>query len=63
MLHNVADLTDVINQLVKEQHTITPELIQHLSPYMTEHIKRFGQYFLDVEDTPEPLKFDKLEIT
>jgi hypothetical protein len=27
-----------------------------LSPYLTEHIKRFGQYVLDMDTPPEPLQ-------
>jgi hypothetical protein len=59
MLHNVVDLTNIINQLIKEKETVTPEFIKYLSPYMTEHIKRFGQYVLDLDELPEPLTFTK----
>ncbi|MBL0717331.1 MAG: Tn3 family transposase, partial [Desulfosarcina sp.] len=54
MLHNVVDLTKVLNEMVNEGHEVTPECVQHLSPYMTEHIKRFGQYVLDMNMTPGP---------
>jgi hypothetical protein len=62
MLHNVADLTSCINQLVFEKHPVDPEFIKHLSPYMTAHIKRFGQYVLNLEEMPEPLQFNKLDL-
>ncbi len=29
---------------------------------MTEHIKRFGQYVLNMDNKPEPLKYQKLSI-
>ena len=31
-------------------------LINQQSPYLTEHIKRFGQYVLDMDTPPEPLQ-------
>jgi len=36
--------------------TITKELVERLSPYLTQHIRRFGKYYLDMNDLPEPLK-------
>jgi hypothetical protein len=50
VLHNVVDLTKVLNEMVNEGHEATPESVQRLSPYMTEHVKRFGQYVLDMND-------------
>jgi len=63
MLHNVVDLTMVLNQMVASGHQVTEQLIKRLSPYMTEHIKRFGQYILDIDAMPEPLEFPKLVLT
>jgi TnpA family transposase len=62
MLHNVMDLTGVLNQMVVEGNKVTKELAQRLSPYMTEHIKRFGQYVLDMDTVPEPLEVTKLAL-
>jgi len=55
MLQNVVDLTEVLISMAKEGFTITPELVASLSPYMREHIMRFGRLMLDMEETPEPL--------
>ncbi|MFK7979257.1 MAG: Tn3 family transposase, partial [Saprospiraceae bacterium] len=60
MLHNVADMTKIIDELVKNGEEVTPELLSFLSPYLTEHIKRFGQYLLDTGEVPEPLELLKL---
>lgn len=60
MLHNVVDMTKVIDKLVKDGEEINPDFLSFLSPYLTEHIKRFGQYFLDLEENPEPLELLKL---
>lgn len=63
MLHNVVDLTMVLNQMVAEGHQVTEPLVKRLSSYMTEHMKRFGQYLLDIDAMPEPLEFPKLVLT
>lgn len=63
MLHNVVDLTMVLNQMVASGHQVTEQLVKRLSPYITEHIKRFGQYILDIDAIPEPLEFPKLVLT
>ena len=55
MLQNVADLTDVVAELGDAGHTVTKEHVQRLSPYMREHIRRFGQYDLDMNALPPPL--------
>ncbi len=62
MLHNIVDLTKVLNQMVASGHQVTEPLVQRLSPYMTKHIKRFGQYVLDMDTVPEPLEIPKLAL-
>ena len=56
MLHNVADMTNVLYELQQEGERVTPEVVRRLSPYLTEHIKRFGQCVLDMDTPPEPLQ-------
>ena len=56
MLHNVVDMTNVLRQLQQEGVFVTPGVVSRLSPYLTEHIKRFGQYILDMDTQPEPLQ-------
>jgi TnpA family transposase len=63
MLHNVVDLTEVLNQMVASGHQVTEQLVKRLSPYQTSHIKRFGQYILDIDAMPAPLEFPKLVLT
>jgi hypothetical protein len=55
MLSNVADLSGALSSMAKDGHPVTPALVACLSPYMREHIRRFGQYVLDMDDLPEPL--------
>jgi TnpA family transposase len=60
MLRNVVDMTEVLNKMAIEDESVIPEMVKRLSPYMTEHIKRFGQYILNMDTKPEPLKYEKL---
>jgi TnpA family transposase len=55
MLSNVADMSGVLASMAEDKHPVTPELVAHLSPYTREHIRRFGQYVLDMNDLPGPL--------
>ena len=63
MLHNVADLTDLLSDMAAEGLPVTKELVSRLSPYMREHIRRFGQYVLDMDDHPPPLEPKPLPIS
>ena len=56
MLQNVVDMTNVLHDLQRDGVAITPELVAGMSPYLTEHLKRFGRYDLDMETPPEPLE-------
>ena len=55
MLSNVADLTDVLTAMIGDGHAVTAELVGHLSPYIRDHIRRFGRFVLDMEQIPKPL--------
>ena len=56
-------ITGVVSELASEGHTVTKALVSRLSPYMTEHIKRFGEYVLDMNEKPNPLQPEKLFLT
>ncbi len=62
MLHNVVDLTDVLAGMLVDGYTVTKENIARLSPYMREHIRRFGQYVLDMDEIPPSLEPKPLPI-
>ncbi|HJX64445.1 MAG TPA: Tn3 family transposase [Polyangia bacterium] len=55
MLSNVTDMTEALAAMAEDGQPVTPSLVACLSPYMREHIRRFGQYVLDMEDLPGPL--------
>ena len=56
MLQNVIDITNICHELQSEGYTFTAEELSYLSPYMTEHIERFGEYVLDLIKKPENLR-------
>ena len=62
MLQNVADLTKVINTATLEGYPVTKELVQRLSPYIRGHIRRFGQYDLDMDETLGSMDYKLLKI-
>jgi TnpA family transposase len=55
MLSNITDLTAVLSSMAADGIAVTSDLVARLSPYMREHVRRFGQYVLDMNDLPEPL--------
>ncbi|MFD8382422.1 Tn3 family transposase [Streptomyces sp. NPDC059679] len=38
------DIAEIVRQLLEEGWEIDPEDLAHISPYLTEHINRFGEY-------------------
>jgi len=57
IFHTALDMTAVLRQLAAEGSTITPAALAALSPYITERIKRFGEYATDGLTIP-PAAFD-----
>ncbi|MFA6172237.1 MAG: Tn3 family transposase [Kiritimatiellales bacterium] len=55
IFHNVVDQTRILRELKEEGFPINREDIATLSPYVTSHIKRFGDYIIDSETVPEPI--------
>lgn len=56
ILQNTIDMTGVLRQLRKEGFDITHELVAVLSPYLTRHIKRFGDYVVDMSVVPSEIE-------
>lgn len=55
IFQNVVDLTEILQQLKREGYLLNREDVSALSPYLTSHIKRFGDYFLDLTQIPPSL--------
>lgn len=55
IFQNVVDMTYTLRGLKREGYEITREDVAALSPYVTRHIKRFGDYFIDLTSVLQPL--------
>jgi Tn3 transposase DDE domain-containing protein len=44
IFHSALDIAEIIRQLLEEGWEIDPEDLAHISPYLTEHVNRFGEY-------------------
>lgn len=53
---NVVEQTRIIKKLIREGWKITREDVAVLSPYITTHIKRFGDYIIDMDAVPDPFE-------
>ena len=51
-LHNESDLTNILNDMSTEGYKIKAEQLVTLSPYIRDHIRRFGRYHVDMENIP-----------
>ncbi|SRR6266545_403926 len=58
IFHNVYEMTKALHRLLSEGVLVKEETIQHLSPYITEHINRFGVYEWNPERAAPPLNYD-----
>lgn len=54
MLDNVIELNTALNALANEGLIPSIDELSALSPYQTRHLKRFGNYELDLEQIPAP---------
>ena len=55
IFHNVVDQTRILRELKQEGFPVNREDVATLSPYVTSHIKRFGDYIIDLDTVPEPI--------
>ncbi len=60
MLQNVVDMTSAIYDMIQEGYLITSEILGAFSPYMREHIKRYGEYVVNMDVPPPPIQTDKV---
>ncbi|MFC9290016.1 Tn3 family transposase [Streptomyces sp. NPDC057052] len=44
IFHSALDIADVVRELQAEGRSVDPLDLAQVSPYLTEHIKRFGEY-------------------
>jgi len=60
IFHTVVGMTRALESLAADGHgtAITPEALAGTSPYLNEHLNRFGSYELDLSKPPAPLPFE-----
>ena len=56
ILHNAVDLSVVIQQLTAEGIKIERPMLATLSAYLTGHLKRYGDFVIDLQSIPAPLE-------
>lgn len=62
-LQNVIDISSIVQELRREKWSITKADLAFLSPYLTEHFKRFGDYTINLDQKYEnPAKLRLQEI-
>ncbi len=59
ILHTVHSLTRVLPEIEKEGLELSPEVLSAISPYLTEHINRFGDYHVDFDRKTPPLQISE----
>ena len=52
IFHNVCSLTRVIGRLQDEGEDVPAAALASVSPHLTEHINRFGDYVLNMKRKP-----------
>ncbi len=62
IFQNVIDVSRVLRGLMSEGYSVKREDVMALSPYLTRHIKRFGDYFIDLSIIPQPLSETELAL-
>ncbi|HMV59033.1 MAG TPA: Tn3 family transposase [Nitrospira sp.] len=60
IFHNVFSLSRVLHDLRQEGYALNADYVAALSPYLTLHINRFGNYELNWEKLPPELSYDLL---
>ena len=60
IFHTAVGMTRALDEIAAKGHgaAITPEALAGTSPYLNEHLNRFGSYELDLSKPPPPLPFE-----
>lgn len=55
ILNNTVEMSNVLNTLAREGYVLTKDELAALGPYQTQHVKRFGNYEIDLQALPQPI--------
>jgi TnpA family transposase len=61
--YNVSGITAILNDLAKENYPISKETLASLSPFITSHLNRFGDYPLDFDMEIPSLTYSLMSLT
>jgi len=62
MVQNVIDITQIVRELKSEGWSIEKEDLGGLSPYLTAHFKRFGDFVLNLDQNAENTEKTRLDV-
>lgn len=62
ILQNAVDVTEILRSLIQEGYPVRRQDVAQLSPYLTSHVKRFGDYVVDLDTIPAPLDGEMPEL-
>src|SRR6266567_1172558 len=63
IFYNVHVISEALQKLNQEGAELGEQVIAALSPYVRQHINRFGRYHLDLTQPPPPLNYDIRVVT
>jgi hypothetical protein len=55
IFQNTVDITAILRSLRQEGERVRRDTVAMLSPYLTRHVRRYGDYVINVENTPDPI--------
>jgi len=58
IFYNVVEMSRILNDLMQEGILVEPEAVAALSPFLTQHVNRFGRYSLDLERNPPDIDYE-----
>jgi TnpA family transposase len=62
ILQNVVDMSLILHELAAEGYAVNPDTVATLSPFLFQHFKRFGEYYLDWDVPPEALNRESFTV-
>ncbi len=57
IFYNVCAMTKVLHKMRKEGMPTNVDTLTRLSPYLTGHVNKFGEYRLDLNRQPPPIDY------
>ncbi|MFO0108690.1 MAG: Tn3 family transposase [bacterium] len=56
ILQNTVDMSLAIQTLTAQGYPVNHRFVAALSPYLTRHIKRYGDYVVNLQNIPQPFE-------